>query len=101
MTDTRAKRAEDILTRPAGITVLPDELGRSQFALGQGATGSLGEHPLPAFKTFHSVINVPTGEEQVSLGADENPFAGMRPDFRPIPRQMNVPHGNEQVTVGR
>lgn len=98
MADIRAKKAEQIIGTPAGVTLLPDDLADSQATLGQRAQGQIDDMPLPAFKTFHTTLNVPTGEEQVSLGVGGNPFAGKKPNFKPVPPAMNVPTGEEQVT---
>lgn len=99
--DPRAKKAEQVVAAPAGVTILPDELAGSQARLGQQTTGGLAEPPLPAFKVFPSVVNVPTGQEQATLRAERDPFVGQRPDFKPTPGAINVPHGEETVTIRR
>lgn len=101
MADDRAISAEGVISRPAGVTLLPDEQSDSQAVLGQSAAGRIDEHPAPAFKVFHEKLNIPTGEEQVSLGAPGTLPAGVRPNLKPTPPAMNVPTGEEQVTVGR
>jgi hypothetical protein len=100
MADHRSKDAEQVLARPAGMTILADEQDRSQRALGQGARGSVHDQQLPVFKVFHRTLNVPTGDEQVSIGAGGIP-QGVRPNFKPVPGAINVPHGEEQVTISR
>lgn len=98
--DPRAKQAERIVAKPAGVTILPNELERSQTRLGQEAAPSLGSTPLPAFKVFPNVVNYPTGHEQLTLGAAPS-LQGARPDFKPTPGAINIPHGDEQVTIRR
>jgi hypothetical protein len=99
MADPRAKQGERVISQPAGVTVLPDELARSQNRLGQGADATL-HAPLPAFKAFPAMVNLPTGQEQATFNAPPAP-TGARPDFKPTPGSINVPHGEEQVTLRR
>lgn len=92
----QAQRAEALIRQQPGITLLDNEAHRSQARLGQQAVrGALSQTPQPAFKTFHTQMNIPIGREDIAQVGSRNlnPIEASMPvhDWKHPQRSMSLP----------